>query len=303
MGDKLYGGIEAGGTKFVCAAGSGPDDIRHTLNIPTTAPEETFAACRAFFDRVIDEEGPMAGLGIAAFGPVNVDAASAQYGIVGRTPKPGWPGASYLQAFSGYGVPVKVSSDVSGAALGEYLAQVRVGAGQGARSLAYVTVGTGIGAGLVAEGKVLQGTSHYEFGHIYPPRHADDPFAGRCPYHGACLEGLASGPAIMDRWGKSLSELPDDHVAHEIEAFYLAHLAVVITLTHMPEKIIYGGGVMKTPGLIDRVRRKTVELLNAYADGPSAGDMDVYIVPPGLPDVSGIAGALALARQAVENAG
>ena len=243
----------------------------------------------------------MAGLGIAAFGPVNVDAASDQYGVVGSTPKPGWPGASYLQAFSAYGVPVKISSDVSGAALGEYLA--RGGAGKGVSSLAYVTVGTGIGAGLVSGGRVLQGTSHYEFGHVYPPRHDADPFAGRCPYHGACLEGLASGPAIMDRWGRSLSDLPENHEAHEIEAFYLAHLAVVITLTHMPEMIVFGGGVMKTPGLIDRVRGKTAELLKSYADGPSASGIDAYIVPPALPDVSGIAGALALAGQAAENAG
>ncbi|GGD12438.1 ROK family protein [Aquisalinus flavus] len=300
MSGRLFGGIEAGGTKFVCAVGYGPDDIRHRVTIPTTGPEQTFAACRAFFDHAIGQHGRLAGIGIAAFGPVNVDAASEQYGVVGRTPKPGWPGANYLTAFSGYGVPVAISSDVSGAALGEYLAQLPGGARQGARSLAYVTVGTGIGAGLVAEGRVLQGTSHYEFGHIYPPRNGADAFAGQCPYHGACLEGLASGPAIMARWGRSLSDLPPDHEAHEIEAFYLAHLALVITLTHMPEKITFGGGVMKTPGLIDRVRMKTAELLNAYADGPSAGDMTAYIVPPGLPDISGIAGALALARQAAD---
>ncbi len=289
----MLAGIEAGGTKFVCAVAEHPAYIRDRIEIPTTTPQETFSRVRAFLDR----QKSISAIGVASFGPVDINRHSASYGALLNTPKPGWAGASYIRALSHYRVPIKLESDVSGACLGEYVH----GAGQHQKTLAYVTVGTGIGAGIVHDGRVRGGIGHYEMGHIQV-RHdlARDPYTGRCPYHGDCLEGLACGPAILDRWGQNLSSLGKAEIA--LEAEYLSQLAATIILTHMPGRIIFGGGVMKTPGLIEALREQTRKRLSGYVTtGPLGRDFGYFIVPPGLGDDAGITGALVLARQAAHS--
>ncbi|MCA8901558.1 MAG: ROK family protein [Hyphomonas sp.] len=290
----MLGAIEAGGTKIVCAAGPVPGQIHARETFRTAAPTETFQQIQAFFGPYA-ESGQLEALGLAAFGPVGIAPGAPGYGQVQKTPKPGWTGVDWLDGLAPLACPVALDTDVNAAALGEQA----LGAGQGCQTLAYVTVGTGIGAGVIHQGRAPSGTGHYEMGHIYPPRSLGDVFEGLCPYHGDCLEGLASGPAIAARWGTDLSSLLADHPAHALEAAYLAQLAVTITLTHMPERIVFGGGVMKTPGLIDRVRAETRRLLGGYvSQGPASGDLGGYIVPPGLGEDSGITGALILASRA-----
>ncbi|MBY0422001.1 MAG: ROK family protein [Parvularculaceae bacterium] len=281
----MLAGIEAGGTKFVCAYGEKPDAIAATATFPTESPEATFARCRAFFEGA---GVAFDALGVAAFGPLGVDPTAADYGVVGRTPKPLWAGAGYLEGFRGLARKIVVDTDVSGAALAEQ----RYGAGSGRRVVAYVTVGTGVGAGVVSDGRILKGRSHYELGHIRPPHdRARDPYAGRCPAHGDCLEGLASGPAVIDRWAADLSALAPSHPAHALEADYLAHLMLTLALSHAPDVVVLGGGVAKAPGLIDKVRMRTAALIAGYVDMPE-------IAPPGLGDKAGVVGALALAEDA-----
>ena len=290
----MLGGIEAGGTKIVCAVGCTPDQILASQVIPTAAPEATFQQICAFFDKAQSEYGRVVGIGVAAFGPVDIDPGSPSYGTVQRTPKPGWTGANWLGGLNRLRCPITVDTDVNGAALGEW----RLGAGQGLNTLAYVTVGTGIGAGILKNGRSLSGTGHFEMGHIYPPHdYESDPFPGRCPFHRDCLEGLASGPAIIDRWGITLSEMPAGHPAFALQAGYLAHLAATIILTHMPDRIVFGGSVMKAPGLMERLRAATrILLANYLSGGPADGDLTDYLVPPGLGDRAGVTGALAMAE-------
>lgn len=298
--DRMLGAIEAGGTKIVCALASRDGAIAALATLPTTTPGETLARIADFFASATAEQGAPAAFGIASFGPIDIDTRSPGYGTILVTTKPGWQGACYRDALQGFDVPIGIDSDVNGAALGEWQA----GAGQGCATLAYVTVGTGIGAGVVRHGAPLSGIGHYELGHIRPPRDpARDPFPGRCPFHGDCLEGLASGPAILDRWGKTLGELPPDHAGHGLVAGYLGHLALTLILAHMPDRIVFGGGVMKTPGLIEAVRAETRALLGGYSATPQlAGDLENYIAVPGLGDRSGITGAIELARRATANA-
>lgn len=293
---KILGAIEAGGTKFVCAVADASGQLIDNTAIPTTTPAETFSAVRQFFETRTNHDTTISGLGIAAFGPIEINPLASNYGSILKTPKPGWTGASFVNAFSALKAPIVVDTDVNGACLGEF----SQGAGRGCNTLAYVTVGTGIGAGIVKNGISLSGTNHYELGHIKPPRDINrDTFAGRCPFHGDCLEGLASGPAIFDRWGANLSELPVDHGAIDLEAEYLSHLALTIILAHMPERIIFGGGVMKAPGLFELLRAKTKSLLGGYMTTSAlAGDLTDYIVPPGLGDLAGVTGAISLARRA-----
>jgi len=292
---KLLGAIEAGGTKFVCAVAHAPDRIIQRIKIPTTTPRETFSRVVEFFEEAAKEHGAVASIGVASFGPLDINPASPAYGRLLKTTKPGWTGASFLEALAPLKAPVMVDTDVNGAGLGEAMA----GAGRGAATLAYVTVGTGIGAGVIRAGAPLAGFSHYELGHIRPPRdRGRDAFPGLCSFHGDCLEGLASGPAIIDRWGKSLNALGPDHEAITLEAEYLSHLALNLVLGHMPDKIIFGGGVMKAPGLLIKLRQETKTLLGGYIDaGPLAGDLSDYIITPGLGDLAGITGAIALAGQ------
>ncbi len=290
----VYGGLEAGGTKCICAIGHGPREILAQARIATTRPEETIARTMDFFSSAMTQHGPLAGLGIASFGPAQVRPDAADYGCIGETPKAGWSGIPLREAFLSLGAPIAFDTDVNGAGLGE----ARLGAGRGLGTFAYVTIGTGIGVGVINQGRPRLGSSHYEMGHIYPLRGSDN-FAGTCPFHGNCLEGLASGPAIVARWGTTLESLGPDHPASALEAHYLAHLCVTLVHCHAPERIILGGGVMHAPGLLEMVRVKTQKLLGDYP-GPASGktSLDDYIVAPKLGDQAGISGALVMAMDA-----
>lgn len=284
-GKPLLGGIEAGGTKFVLAVGYSPTEIIERHEIPTRDPATTLTQAGDWFE----ERGSISSLGIASFGPVDLDRASSLWGCITNTPKPGWANCDLAGYFAErFGVPIGFDTDVNGAALAEY----QHGAGKEASSLAYITVGTGIGGGLVLDGRAAHGAAHPEMGHIFTRRHAEDrEFAGICPHHGDCLEGLASGPAIKARWGASLSELPADHIAHEIIAGYLAQLAHSLIAMTAVEVIVLGGGVMKTDGLLKRVDRRVSQLGAGYFPGGSKHK----IVSPERGENAGLAGALMLA--------
>lgn len=280
-----YGLIEAGGTKFVLGLSDAQGHIAERYRIPTTTPDETLGAAIAWFR---SHPLPLRAIGIASFGPLDLDRASPHWGCLRATPKPHWSGAAIVAPFAqGFDCPVAIDTDVNGAAL----AEARWGAGAGQGSVLYLTIGTGVGGGFAADGQMLGGLSHPEMGHIRVPRHADDrDFAGVCPYHGDCLEGLASGPAIFARWGQSLSELPLDHPAHAIVAWYLGQAMTTFQAIMEPARIVLGGGVMATPGLIDRVRAEAVRSGGGYF----VGDPRQVIVAPGLAGDSGLLGALAL---------
>lgn len=283
----LLGGIEAGGTKFVCVVGTGPDDISHRVRIDTTTPDETIGACVEFFA----EHRPEA-IGVATFGPVELRKGHAKWGFITTTPKPGWQDADLAGRVSRQvGVPVEIETDVTGAALGEW----RWGAGRGRSNIVYLTVGTGIGGGALIAGRPIPGLVHPEMGHVVVERQPGDEYPGGCPYHGDCLEGMASGPAIERRWGRKgeeLAELADRAI--EMEAGYLASGLRSIVYTLAPQRIILGGGVSSLPGLIDLVGSKLLDTMNGYAALPEHAEG--FVVPPGLGTDSGAAGALALAE-------
>lgn len=290
---KRYGAIEGGGTKFVCGIGTEDGTIQETVTIPTTTPEETMSKAMAYFaDKGIEA------IGIGTFGPVDVNADSPAYGTVTKTPKPHWSGYDMV----GYvkrelKVPVGFDTDVNAAALGELL----WGAAQDLQSCLYITVGTGIGAGAVAEGKLVHGLTHPEMGHIIVRRHPEDHYEGKCPFHGDCLEGLAAGPAIEARWGLKASELGEDHAAWRFQSYYIAQALVNYILILSPERLILGGGVMHQAHLFPLIRKQVKELLKGYVHHPALDrDIDRYIVSPGLGDKAGISGALALAVKAAE---
>lgn len=282
----MLGGIEAGGTKFVLAVGDSPTEIIAQHEIPTRDPATTLAQASEW----LEHQGAIGALGIASFGPVELDRSSPLWGHITNTPKPGWANCDLAGYFAErLGARIAFDTDVNGAALAEY----KHGAGKASASLAYITVGTGIGGGLVIDGKPVHGAAHPEMGHIFPRRHADDrEFNGICPHHGDCLEGLASGTAIKSRWGASLSELPVDHMAHEIIADYLAQLAHSMIAMTAVEIIAMGGGVMRTNGLLERVRRRVLELGEAYFPGGPKHK----IISPSLGHNAGLAGALLLAQ-------
>ena len=293
----LVGGIEAGGTKFVCAVGSGPDDVRAETRFPTTTPEETIGQAIDFFREQREQHGELAALGIAAFGPLDPDPASPTYGYITSTPKPGWANVDFAGPLArALDLPVAFDTDVNGAAL----AEGRWGAAQGLDTFIYLTIGTGIGGGAMVGGSLLHGLLHPEMGHVRLPHdRQQDPYPGRCPYHGDCLEGLASGPAIAARWGQPAETLPVDHPAWALEAHYLALGLVNFIVTLSPQRIILGGGVMAQAQLFPLVRRRVLELLNGYVQSPRLLEaIDTYIVPPALGRRAGVLGALALARQA-----
>lgn len=291
----LIGAVEAGGTKFVLALATQEGEILARTRMPTNTPAETWPAMQAFFADASAEHGSIAAFGVASFGPIDIDPASPTYGTFTTTPKPGWPGARFHDALGQFCAPIMVDTDVNGAAIGEWMA----GAGQGCRTLAYTTIGTGVGTGVVQNGRSLMGISHFESGHIVPPRNgARDPFPGICPFHGDCLEGLACGPAIERRWGKSLDQLGAEETG--LIASYIANLASTLVLLHMPDRLIFGGGVMKAPGLIEAVRRETAAKLGGYVRHPRLDEgLESYIVTPGLGDDAGITGAIELGRQAL----
>lgn len=289
---NLFGGIEAGGTKFVCGFGTGPGDLT-IARYPTTTPDETL-------DRVIGflKNAELAAVGIGSFGPLDLHRDSPTFGRITTTPKPGWANCELAgRVQSALGVPVGFDTDVNAAALGE----ARWGAAQAMSDLLYLTVGTGIGGGAIVGGRLLHGLVHPEMGHIRIPHDmVRDPYPGMCPFHGDCLEGLASGPAMMRRWGKPPERLPADHPAWALEAHYLAAAVTNLSLTLSPRRIILGGGVMEQAHLFPLIRTEFARMLNGYVRHPSIEErLDAYIVAPGLAGRSGLLGALALAELAL----
>lgn len=293
----LYGGVETGGTWCVCALGSGPGQLESVEQFQTTAPDETIAQIVEFF---ASRPRPTA-IGIGSFGPVDVDPTSQRWGSVTTTPKPGWQNVSIAGIVrDALGVPVAFDHDVAVAALGEH----RWGAGRGVSALSYVTVGTGIGTGLLIDGRPWHGLLHPEVGHIRIPHdRARDPFPGTCPSHGDCWEGLACGPAIEARWGTRGVELDDDHPAWELESEYVAAGILSIVAVFSPQRVILGGGVMDRSGLLERVRDKLRGLVDGYLATPLLGEeIDRFLVAPGLGDHAGVLGAIALAQTIPEDA-
>lgn len=297
MKQLLYGAIEAGGTKFICAVGHGPEAIRVETRIPTTTPSETLGRVLAFFEQAQSAFGACDSLGVAAFGPIDLDRRSPAWGQLLATPKAGWAGTDLVGPLrERFSHDVALDTDVNAAAL----AELRHGAGRGLRSLAYVTVGTGIGGGAVVNGATLTGALHPEMGHLRVVRDARDvTFAAICPFHADCVEGLASGPAIQARWGASLDELPAGHEAFSILGNYLGQLAVSIALLLAPERIVFGGGVMTGGALLPHIHERVSALLNGYLPLKRvATSMEEYISAPGLADRAGLCGAFLLAQSA-----
>jgi fructokinase len=289
---KVYGGIEAGGTKFVCAVGTGPDNILAKIQLPTTLPRETLNKAIWFFENL---KTPLAGIGIASFGPLDLDNKSPTYGSITTTPKPRWANTDLVNIFKdALKVPVYLDTDVNGAAI----AEGKWGAAKGLDNFIYLTIGTGIGGGAIINGRPVHGLVHPEMGHILIPHDREkDPYNGCCLYHGDCLEGLASGTAVGKRWGKPAESLPATHKAWELEAEYIASGVMNLMLTVSPRKVILGGGIMKVPGLIEAVRQKVKIKLNHYANIPEVEkNISEYIVSPGLGDMAGVLGAIALAE-------
>lgn len=298
MQDKLlFGALEAGGTKMVMSILDREGTMLERVSIPTRTPEETMPEMIAFF-----RERRICALGIGCFGPLDLNPASPTYGYITATPKLPWRNYPLLPTFTrALNIPVLLDTDVNGAAL----AESRLGAAKGSGSCLYVTIGTGIGGGVVIGGQCVHGLMHLELGHqLIAPEATDPTPEGFCPYHKRCLEGLASGPAIMKRWGTPAQDLPEDHPAWALEASYLAQMCVNAMLTFSPEKIILGGGVMHKDFLFPMIREKTLQLLGGYISSPvvDAGLTD-YIVSPGLGDNSGVMGAWLLALSAYEQGG
>lgn len=294
----MLAAVEAGGTKMVLGLGTIDGGSITTATIATRDPAPTLAEMRAFFDEAGRGRAATA-VGIATFGPLDLDRASAEYGHILPSAKLAWTGVDLLgeiRAMLG-GVPGLIDTDVNAAAL----AEAQVGAGKGRGDLAYVTIGTGVGVGFVVDGRPVHGASHPEMGHVLLRRHpAQDGFAGVCPFHADCIEGLASGPAIIAAWGASLSHLPPDHVAWEVEADYVAQLCAVILLTLSPAVIVLGGGVMKQERLFGPIRDRAAALLAGYGRGTDRASLETRIVPPGCIEPPGLVGAYLLAGRAAD---
>lgn len=289
----LYGGIEAGGTKFVCAVASGPDDIRAQTRFPTTTPQETLVRAIEFFRSNME----IAAIGVASFGPVDPNPNSPTYGFVTSTPKEGWANTDFVGTLrEAFNLPIGFDTDVNGAALGEH----RWGAAQGLDTFLYLTVGTGIGGGGMVGGQLLHGLIHPEMGHMRLPHdYLRDPFEGICPYHLDCLEGLASGPAIEARWGQRGQDLEASHPAWTLEAHYLGLAMANLVTSLSPQRIILGGGVMQSEQLFPLIRHEVQVLLNGYVQAPAIIEhIGEYIVPPALGGCAGVMGAIALAERA-----
>ncbi len=296
----VYGGIEAGGTKFICMIASGPQDIRAEVRIPTTNPDRTLEAAIAFF-REHARQQPLAAIGVGSFGPVDLDPSSPTYGYITSTPKPGWSHANVAGRLrQALDLPIGFDTDVNAAALAEY----RWGAAQNTDPSIYYTIGTGIGAGAIFNGKPLIGLLHPEAGHIRIPHDwRRDPYTGMCPFHGDCFEGLAAGGALRARWGAPAETLPDDHPAWDLEADYIAYALVNHICILSPRRIILGGGVMQQKALLPLIRQKVPALLNNYIQSEAiTRHIETYIQPPALGNRAGVLGAIALAQAAAASA-
>jgi len=286
----MLGAIEAGGTKFVCAVGNADGEIVGRARILTTVPEETIPKVIAFF-----QQYSLDAVGIGSFGPIDVNPESPTYGYITSTPKEGWRDYPFVQTIKeALSVPIGFNTDVNAAALGE----ATYGAAKGLDSCLYITVGTGIGAGAIVQGKLLQGLTHPEMGHILVRRHPSDSYEGKCAYHKDCLEGLAAGPAIEARWGDKGVNLVERKEVWELEGYYLAQALMQYQLILSPKKIILGGGVMKQESVFASIQQNLVELLNDYVALP---ELSSYLVAPGLGDDAGITGALMLAKEALRS--
>jgi len=294
---SVYGGVEAGGTRFVCVIGSSPDSLEAETSFATTTPQETIDRTIAFFQRYRGRE-PLSAVGVGSFGPVDLNPTSPKFGYITATPKPGWANTEFLGRVSrALGVPVGFDTDVNAAALGE----ATWGAAKGLETFVYLTVGTGIGGGGMVNGQLLHGLLHPEMGHLRVPHDlVKDPYPGACPFHGDCLEGLAAGPALLGRWGRRAEELPPDHPAWKLEAHYLAQGLANLICTLSPQRIILGGGVMRQTGLFQMVRQNVQQLLSGYLQVPAILEqIDQYIVPAALGNRAGVLGAIALARKMI----
>lgn len=291
----MLAGIEAGGTKMVCAVSDADLNLKGSAVFPTTTPEETIAEMINYF-RKFDIDA----VGIGSFGPIDLNPQSPTYGYITKTPKPGWSDFDFVGAFkNAFGVPVGFDTDVNGAILGE----VYKGAAYGCNNAIYITIGTGVGVGVYCNGGLVHGLVHPEAGHILLNRHPEDSFEGSCPFHKNCVEGMASGPAIEKRWGKSPKLLIENDKVWELEAYYIAQAVASYILTYSPEKVILWGGVMHQDKLFDMVRSNVKEILNGYVHSEMVDSkIDQYIVKPALGEKPGITGALCLARIALNGA-
>lgn len=288
----LIGGIEAGGTKMVCAVGDENGVIKDRTSFPTRQPEETFADMIAYY-----RNWDIQALGIGCFGPLDLNRQSRTYGYITKTPKPGWGNCDIVGAFKdALGVPVGFDTDVNGAVLGE----VTWGAAKGLDSAIYITIGTGVGVGVYVNGGLLHGLVHPEGGHILLIRHPKDTYEGKCPFHKNCVEGLAAGPSIEARWGKKAAELADRDEVWDMEAYYIAQAITDYILSYSPQKIILWGGVMHQEKLFGMVRKEVLNLLNGYVAHETITEhIDQYIVPPALGEDPGIMGAIKLGLDAL----
>lgn len=286
------GAIEAGGTKFVCGYGNEEGIIEDRVSFPTEQPERTLEQVIAYF-----KDKQVEAIGVGTFGPINIDPASPEYGYVTTTPKPGWSNYPFLPTLKkAFDVPFGWDTDVNAAAYGE----ATWGAAKGLDSCVYYTIGTGVGVGVYAEGKLVHGLLHPEGGHILTRRHPDDKYEGFCPYHGDCLEGVAAGPALEKRWKVKGSELAPDHPAWAMEAFYIGQAVAGTILLLSPKKVILGGGVMHQLQLFPLIREEVRRNLNGYVNAAAVLEgIEDYIVPPGLGDNAGLCGSLALGLRAL----
>ncbi len=295
---KNYIGIEGGGTKFVCAYGSNPNNLQGRVVIRTESPSITMKALIEYI-RAVHAQQSINGIGASIFGPLDLDRSSPTYGCITSTPKTEWKNFNFLgELKKAFDCPVGFDTDVNAAAISEY----RWGAAKNLSDILYLTVGTGIGGGAIVNHELVHGAMHPEMGHIFIPQAKEDTFAGVCGYHGNCLEGLASGPSLKERWKvKSALDLPEDHPGWELEAGYLGMALANYALTLSPKKIVIGGGVMRQHHLLPKIQRRFIQHLNAYLQIPKIIDqVENYIVKPGLEENAGVLGAIAIAELACQ---
>jgi len=297
--DNIYGGLEGGGTKFVCMVGSSPQNILEEVRFPTTIPRETIQQAVNFFKRCADNTR-LSAIGVASFGPLDLDKNSPTYGHITTTPKPGWSHTDMISKLhQALGIPIIFEHDVSASAFGEYYWNPQ---NRQKEPLVYFTIGTGIGAGIILNSRPVHGLLHIEAGHMHIPHDRKaDPYSGNCPFHSDCFEGLACGPAMKQRWGQPAENLPEDHPAWNLEATYIALAMSNVIFTLSPKRIVLGGGVMQHEALFPMIRQKVLKLLNNYIQSSDILErIDDFIVPPFLGNRSGVLGAIALARVEIE---